>query len=126
MSKDVIFSIILGITFLWASSSLVMKYAKRSTLMTERKQKNGKILFPSISFCPTAIYSKFTNNSLKTVNLTEEIINTGNFSTWVSENLSSRQETVQYLSHQGILKDNFPCNMVSGSQELNHFFSMYL
>ena len=116
IKKNIFCCLVFGMLFILVSVNLVMKYMKKSTIMTESSEDDGRVLYPTISFCETAMYSKFTDHSLEGVNLTKEILKTENFSSWIQNNLWSRKESLQYLSHQGILKKNFPCNIVSGSQ----------
>ncbi|XP_023331127.1 uncharacterized protein LOC111703419 [Eurytemora carolleeae] len=99
--------------FLWQASVSVEKYQSKLTSLQERLSDNGKLMYPSITFCTKYIWQDFPGvmeiiNNNKSINY-QAVKNYAIKSHW------SRDKVFSFFSHNNVDNMTYPCNTVGGS-----------
>lgn len=96
---------------------LIRKYLDKKTQMVVTGKDDGNVEYPKVTICKKFTYNHLEEELLDMLKDREKRPLLGNITDWIFKNTWDRQQVVGFLSHQGILKDNFPCNIVSGPGE---------
>ena len=71
-----------------------------------------------MSFCKKNTFDEVSPTFLeRLMNKSQYVDELKSVETWMRKHTLNRSETIVYLSQQGILKEDFPCNIATGKME---------